>query len=200
MCSQFGFEYSDISATLREVRRVLTATGWFVAISHHADSDLIKAAQAELEIYSVVFDELDIFGKAGKYLAALGDLGGTQEQLQQAIERTKPLATEINSVVESLRQKFPDVECAKEVVNAVAHLAKGARFASPAERVDAVNAAVSDFSMAQARLEDMVKAALSQDDIEFLSVAARELGFNSVHCLRLFGDDNGLAAWQIHLR
>ena len=46
----------------------------------------------------------------------------------------------------------------------------------------------------------MVEAALDQEQVEQLTIKAYEAGFESVHCLKLYTEDNGLAGWQIHLR
>ena len=68
------------------------------------------------------------------------------------------------------------------------------------QRRVAIDSADSDFRAARARLDDMVAAALDSDDIEAFNVRAKEAGFPSTHSLTLYGDDNGLAGWQIHLR
>lgn len=198
--SQFGFEYSDVISTLIEVRRVLAAGGQFIAVSHHTDSDLIKAANTELDVYQCALSELNLFGGVRDLLAALGDLTLGADAVAAAMKQAEPLSRAVNTAVDELRRRYPREECANEMVAAIGHLAAGAKQATKQERLAAVSAAAADFSFAQARLQDMVGAALDQEQIDMLKVRARETGFDSVHCLKLYGGDNGLAGWQLHLR
>jgi SAM-dependent methyltransferase len=197
--SQFGFEYSDVERTLREVKRLLKPGGRFVAIMHHSSSALIESASEELVIYDAALTELQIFAGLRDYFAALGDLGRPADEVAAAMQEAKPLSNAINGAVNQLRVRFPDSECAADIVGAVSYLAGGAKQASESERKAAVVAAAADFSFAQARLQDMVEAAIDQDGSEKLSLQAREMGFSNVHVLKLYGDDGALAGWQAHM-
>ena len=198
--SQFGFEYSNIERTLQEVRRVLKEGGQFIAISHHVRSQLIKAAYAELQVYRHALDKLNIFGTVREYFDALGELGGSREDLNEAVKLAAPHSRRVNDCMNAFRDEHPNDECAKEIVAAVGYLARGASQTPKAERLGAVDAAQVSYRMAQARLEDMVDAAMDQEDIDSLTVHARSAGFTSVNCLSLFVEDGGLAGWQIHMR
>ena len=199
--SQFGFEYSNVELTLREVRRVLMPpAGRFIAISHHANSALIEAAKVELDIYQYALEELDLFGILRAYFGALGNLSGSPKKVAKAMKRAEPLSQSVNSGVETFRQRHPEDECSREIVSAISYLARGARQSTQAERLAAVDAAANDFRFAQARLQDMIAAALNQEQIDSLGLTARAAGFESVFCLRLFGEDRGLVGWQIHMR
>jgi len=196
--SQFGFEYSDIERSLLEIRRVLKVDGRFVAISHHLDSDLIKAAIVEVEVYERALDELDLFGSLRNYTEAIGELDGEQSTVAAKISKASPLAAGLLKKVKDFREQYPDEELCREIVEAVSRLAKP-QYPSSADRIMVVDAAEKDFGFARARLQDMAQAAMSQENIELFSIMAKEAGFGSVHCLNLYGDDQGLAGWQIHL-
>ena len=198
--SQFGFEYSDVPATLKEIRRILVPGGQFIAISHHADSDLIKAAASELEIYRFALSELNLFAGVRDLFISYGDLNRSPETVARAMKSAKPLSTAINGAVNELLRRYPDEECAREIVDAVSHLASGAKSVTQDERNRAVTAAAADFAFANARLQDMVEAALTAEQIENFSVEARESGFRSAHCLKLYAGANSLSGWQIHLK
>ena len=198
--SQFGFEYSDIDKTLVEVRRVLTPGGRFVAISHHAESMLIEAAAVELDIYRFGMDELDLIGTSKRYFEALGELTGARTQLKRAMRNAAPQSAELNEKMNRFRKRYPEDEQARFFVGTISYIAKTARSTGFEERLKAHDAIRSDFEMHRARLRDMVEAALDQEDIDSLSLTAKDAGFQSVHCLKLFAEDNGLAGWQIHLR
>ena len=199
-CSQFGFEYADTDLTLREMRRVLAPGGQFTAISHHIDSALIKAARTELDVYHFALDELDLFGRVRKLMSALGKLSSSPKRLAKALQRTKRYSQDVNEGMDLFRQRYPDDECSKDIVGAISYLAHSARQATKEQRRAAVEAAADDFRYAQARLQDMVGAALGQEQVELLEMTAKTAGFESVFCLRLFSEDGGLAGWQIHIR
>jgi len=198
--SQFGFEYGDIDTTMPEMRRILVPGGRFVAISHHIDSRLVKAAKAELEVYRHALDELNIFGTVRKYFGALGEVGSSRKELSKALERAAPLSLKVNDCMNTFREEHPDDECAGEIVAAVGYLARGAAQTAKAERLGAVDAAQVNYRMAQARLKDMVDAALNPQDIDTLTERAKSAGFTSMTCLRLFVEDGSLAGWQIHMQ
>ena len=197
-CSQFGFEYSDTGAAIAEMRRVLAPGGQFVAISHHADSALIKAARIELEIYRYALDELDLVGRIGKLFDALGNPG--ESQLDAALRRTRPYSEAVNKGMDDFRQRYPDHDCAREIVGAIGELARGAKAVTREHRLAAVGAATEDFLLAQARLQDMVNAALDQEQVDALRNTAAETGFAAAYCLDLYSEDGALAGWQIHMR
>lgn len=198
--SQFGFEYSDITKTIAEARRILKPGGRFIAISHHAESSLIKAATIELKVYEYALDELDIFGALRELFDALGTLDGTPETLKASSEKAKPYSQKVNDVMNQFRGRYPTEECAQEIVGTVGHLAQGAGAVSHRERLAAVDLAADDFRCARARLRDMVAAALDQEQVDDFTLIARETGFSSVYCLTLYGGDGELAGWQIHLK
>jgi len=198
--SQFGFEYSDIKKTLVELRRILRPTGRFVAISHHIDSVLIQAAKVELDIYALAIDELDILGTANLFFEAIGELTGDPQQAQEAAKQAGPQAQELNEKMDRFRRAYPNHECAVFIVTTVSFIAHNAAKATVEERRTAMNQAASDFQFARDRLKDMVTAALSEEQVDELAINAKETGFPSAHCLKIYGDDEGLAGWQIHLR
>lgn len=188
--SQFGFEYSDVKKTLREVRRVLVPGGRFVAISHHADSLLIEAARLELDIYRLALDEFDLVGGTRRYF----------EAREESAEKAKEISEEVSAKVNDLLARYGEHECAKFIVGIIRVVAQTAQQTTLEERRDALQKAEADLAFARARLDDMVEAALDGDQAELLAVTAREAGFESVHCLKLYVEDGGLAGWQIHLR
>ncbi len=199
MTSQFGFEYSTIEKTLPEIRRILVPGGRFVAISHHLESVLIEAVQLEQEIYGLALDELDLIGCARLYFETLGELPDDPAQIRPALDKVRPQSDEFSRRMRHFQEKYAEHECAKFIIGTLSFIAQSAGKTTLAERLEALDKAQSDFHLARARLEDMAKAAMSREDIESFSVMAREAGFDSVHCLKLYGDDNGLAGWQIHL-
>lgn len=197
--SQFGFEYSDIDATLREVRRVLKKDGRFVAISHHADSKLIVAARLERDIYEMAMDDLDLIGHSRRYFEELGELPDDHAGIAALHRKFRPHAEKVNALVHQFQSRYGDNECAQFIVGTLGFIASTAKNTTQAERLEALDKARSDFEHHRARLADMVEAALDSDDAERLTALARSIGFTSAHCLKIYDGDSGLAGWQIHL-
>lgn len=198
--SQFGFEYSDIGKTLVEIRRVLAPGGRFVAISHHADSVLIEASKVEIEIYDYALKEIDLVGTAVRYFKAVGELTGDPARDEKATRRARPLAADLMTRMNAFREKYEEHDCAMFIAGAVSFTVRNAQQTSLQQKLDALGRAQSDFELARARLDDMVGASLDRDQIEAFNVEAKEAGFQSVHSLKLYTEDAGLAGWQIHLR
>lgn len=200
--SQFGFEYSDTDEALREMRRVLSPEGRFVAICHHADSGLIRDSRRELEVYRAALDEFDLFGRLERYFVNLGrgSLGGSVETLAQAQQRARRWSEELNAAVNTFQARFPADECSLEVVGAISGLARRARDLGRDKSLDEVNAAGREFSQARQRLSDMVHAALGPDQMEALAAAAKRAGFKHAEWAEFRAEADELAGWTFRAR
>ena len=198
--SQFGFEYSDIEKTLAEIRRVLMPGGKFIAVSHHVDSTLIRTAEVEREIYFRALDKLDIFGAVRRYLKAIGEPAEDPKLVRKAMKKSRPLSDAVNSKLDEFRSINGSDERSIFIVGVISQIAHNAMRMTVAERLDAVDETRTFCQQHRARLDDMVNAALDQQKIDALTLAARAAGFESTHSLKLFAEDDQLAGWQIHLR
>ncbi len=198
--SQFGFEYSDIEKTLGEIRRVLMPGGKFVAVGHHVDSTLIRAAEVERDIYFRALDELDVFAALRRYLEAIGEPAEDPKLLRKALKKARPLSDAINSKMDEFRSIHGSDERSIFIVGVISYIVQNAMRTTLAERLAAVDETRNFCQHHRARLNDMVNAALDQQKIDALTLAAHAAGFESAHSLKLFAEDNQLAGWQIHLR
>ena len=197
--SQFGFEYSDISKTLPEIRRVLAPNGRFVAVVHHAESELIVAAKRELALYTLALDELDVFRRLVTYHEALGNLEGPQEEVVTRVKGANDEAKATLDALKTIEKAFPGEEAMQQVNGTVSALARP-QFAEAEKRIAAVRIAQTDFEAGRRRLVDMKSAALTEDDVNELQHSADDAGFSAVHCLKLYDGQSGLAGWQVHMR
>ncbi len=196
--SQFGLEYCKIPQTLGEIRRVLVPGGKFVAIAHHSDSNLLRAARSEAHVYRAVLKDLNLFGRVRAYFGALGN-PLNQDELRVAINKAKPLSSSVNEGVAAMKKRYPDSECARQMLAAINTLAQGAARVQSKQRLRTLAMVSEDFEMAGKRLEDMVKAGLDGDAIDRLHALTRTSAFSDFSC-QPFKEDNGLlAGWHIEL-
>ena len=141
-----------------------------------------------------------MFGRVGSLFDALGDPGESKQQLNEALRRAAPYSEAVNSAMDQFRRRYPDHDCSRDIVAAIGELARGARAVTRKHRLAAVAAATEDFRLAQARLQDMVNAALDQEEVDALQNTAVETGFAAAYCLDLYSEDGALAGWQIHIK
>ena len=196
--SQFGLEYCKIPQVLGEIRRVLVPGGKFVAIAHHGDSNLLKAAHSEVQVYRALLKDMNLFGRVRAYFGALGN-PLNQEELRMAINKAKPLSTSVNEAVASMKKRYPDSECARQMLAAINSLAQGAARVQSKQRLRTLAMVSEDFEMAGERLEDMVKAGLDGDAIDRLHALARTSAFSDFSCQPFLDDGGNLAGWHIEL-
>ena len=197
--SQFGFEYSDIARTLPEVRRVLVPNGRFVAVVHHAESELIVAARRELDLYALALDKFDVFNRLVGYHESLGNLEDSREQVVAQLNAAADDAKALLASLKSIEKEHPGEDSMRQLNGTVSALAKP-QFRDVDTRVEAVRIAQADFEAARQRLVDMTDAALTEEDANEMKHAADDAGFAAVHCLRLYDGQSGLAGWQVHMR
>jgi len=145
-------------------------------------------------------DELDLLDTARRYFEAVGPINRHPDALKESIERARPLSTELNRKMDVFRNTWPNHECALFIAGTISIVARSAKQTTLEQRLATIDRARADFTFARARLDDMVAAALDENEIEAFNVRAKEAGFESTHSLSLYGDDGGLAGWQIHLR
>ncbi|QFU74239.1 class I SAM-dependent methyltransferase [Halioglobus maricola] len=198
--SQYGFEYSDIDATLAEVYRLLRPGGRFLAISHHAGSGVVKRQQQSARVYHAALEQLKLFRLLERHLDSWG-----KARNKQAVERLagKPKFQKSYSALESaLRQfasAFPNDETAARVFCAIDDLRNDAYTLSPSARSAAVASEREHFMGTQARLADLFAAALNTAAIERIKSRASEIGYSEAVVEPFLEETGTLAGWSIRL-
>jgi ubiquinone/menaquinone biosynthesis C-methylase UbiE len=196
--SQFGLEYCRIPQTLAEVRRVLVPGGKFVVMAHHKDSKLLMAARSESEAYRYVLEDLNLLGRVRAFFGAMGN-PLNQQELRVAMSKAKPLSTSVNQGVAAMKEKYPNSDCARQILAAINHLAEGAARVESKHRLRTLAMVTEEFQMAARRLQDMVKAGLDGEAIDRLQALARTSAFSQMSCQPFLADDGSLASWHIEL-
>ncbi|AQA17230.1 hypothetical protein BST95_02335 [Halioglobus japonicus] len=198
--SQYGFEYSDIDATLAEVHRLLRPGGRFQAIAHHASSGVIKRQVLSARVYQAALQQLKLFTLLQRHFDSWG-----KARNPQAVEKltTKPKFQKSHNALENaLRQfvgAFPNDETAARLFCAIDDLRGDASRMSPAARTAALKKQEAGFLGAQARLQDLFGAALDSDRIEHIRSRARDIGYSDATAEPFLDEDGALAGWSLRL-
>jgi SAM-dependent methyltransferase len=196
--SHFGLEYCKIPQSLAEIRRVLIPGGRFVAIAHHRDSPLLEAARSESKAYQALLEELNLFGRLRAFFGAIGN-PMNQEELRVAMSKARPLSTSVNEGVANMKRRFPNSDCAKQMLAAIHQLAQGAARVESKQRLRALTMASEDFEMSAQRVKDMANAGLDGDAIDKLQSLATTSAFSNFSCQPFMDDNGNLAGWHMEL-
>src|SRR5262245_244053 len=98
VCGQFGLEYTDTEATLQEIARVLLPGGTAQFICHHRDSVIVRNAHESLRLVHAIFNEMDLLGRVGEFIAAersaAPDLTQRKARLEEGAARLDELISE----------------------------------------------------------------------------------------------------------
>ncbi len=198
--SQYGFEYSDVDATLAEVFRVLRPGGRFLAIAHHAHSAVIGRQQISARVYHAALEQLRLFRLLDRHLASWGKARGARAVDKLA---TKPKfqksRADLEQGLRQFTQAFPNDETAAKVFCAIDDLRQEALDLGPARRELAVKRERATFEGALNRLRDLFQAALDKQAVDLFATRAHEVGYTEVSAEPFYAESGGLAGWSIAL-
>lgn len=101
---QYALEYTPLSSTMKELKRILKPSGQLNFIMHHTDSVVMQTTRDELAQAQLIFEHSKLFELARSLITAMGETT-TMEQLQSL--RSDPTAENIR---ENLKQAFITLE------------------------------------------------------------------------------------------
>ncbi|WP_457674899.1 class I SAM-dependent methyltransferase [Thiolapillus sp.] len=166
--SQFGFEYGNMPATIREIRRLLRPGGCFSAMIHHRDSAVLEQAREALAQTkrcekSTVTKTAAALVELQQKLAREGSLD-TQDQ-QRAQKLHHALASELDKLNRYARQlKDPShVRMFTQSIMVLFDRRNAARI-SPEQRLEAIDRLTTENLGYRRRMKDLQGAALADKD------------------------------------
>lgn len=179
--SQFGFEYGDPEASVREVSRLLAPSGArFAAIMHHTDSDIMKQARDGLEQVAAcetsnlhaaiepMLRRLDELNRAGKNPAEDGQAEAHRAELNRKTEE-----------MHQMQNRFLDpsmypyyLKHSMAVFNP--NIVGGKTLEEKLEHLKQVDLFTADYKQ---RMQDLTAAAQSAAEFERLEAALKGEGF-----------------------
>ena len=155
VCSQFGFEYSDMPATAREIARVLRPGGAVKLLIHHSDGAVVHQSARRKAALEWIFEQSGIFEEAGRLLDRCRTLvtatsGACRDAVERAGERQlDSVAAEVAAAVHQVIAP-PSQGWAKQVESGLSRLRDHARN----ERL--MLAAIERVSIDGGRIEEIV--------------------------------------------
>jgi ubiquinone/menaquinone biosynthesis C-methylase UbiE len=189
---QYALEWTDCSRSLAETFRVLKSGGRAQFILHHRDSIIVENAAESLRHAAVVLDETKVFRLFRRYVEA---------------ERASPRSAtkqwqEIVAAGEFLQRKARESRSSMLLamtLDSLRHLFEQRGNASPAALERAVEGMEAELRASVRRLQDVVAAAKSQEDIAELVRVAEATGFGAIGFGPQLHSGDKLVGWRLNL-
>ncbi|WP_456372111.1 class I SAM-dependent methyltransferase, partial [Thiolapillus sp.] len=180
--SQFGFEYGDMPAASREVRRLLKPGGCFHAMIHHENSAILAQAREALAQIkrcdkSAVAETATALVKLQQRLAREGKLSAAEQQ------HAKQLHQALSHSLEKLRryaQQLKDPSHVRMFTQSIMLLfdRRNARSITPEQRLQTIQRLMAENQSYKQRMKDLRSAAYSPADFRKLEKNLKQLGFS----------------------
>lgn len=171
--SNFGIEYSELSKSIAEASRVLVSGGKLELVCHCFDSVLIKSNAQELKMLSQMLSPNNVLENLQDLIDALAERDQTRAQQTVAQQNSFKLASE---KAERCRHQLNDN--IGKVANTFTEAFQGSDFLGflkyllgqqSGDKKQVLNSFKLDLQSHSARLNSMVTAALSQEQIARLA-------------------------------
>lgn len=194
VCSQYGLEYGDLPAAVREIGRVCGESATVALVLHHALSQPLQATAEEISHLDFVLDDAKLWLHARNLLRALAEQkGGTsakvarkQRALNEALQRIQRKAGEVPNP----RMLLGPTNYIREILSMVGRTP----FTKLLELLEETRQRV--FANRR-RLADMQQAALSETDLRSLEQRLEAEGFATRDSGPLHEHDGGLLGWYL---
>jgi len=189
----YALEYTDTAAALAEIFRVLTPGGDAQFVVHHADSILLRTAQASLRESDLVFKETRLYRKLHALVTMAEATPGVTERA----------TAELRGAIRAVKQALPAARQAGAgrvltvALDATQKLLE-ARKTLPAEQAgQEVDRAEADLRASTHRLHDLIGHARDAAAMEALQAQAAAAGFTLIERLPQFHGGDNLVGWLL---
>lgn len=191
----YALEYTDTTAALAEIYRVLKPGGDAQFILHHMDSQLMRNARMSLREAELVFTQTKVYRRLHRLVT-----------MEQATPNTMQTATvELRAAIQALKQGLQEARQAgaggllSVALDAVQKLLT-ARKDGKADAIGLeVDRAEAEMRAAVRRLNDLIGHARTQQDMERLEQDAATAGFSLIEHMPQYYAGNNLVGWLLLL-
>lgn len=191
----YALEYTDIAAALAAIHRALKPGGSAQFIIHHADSVLLQSAGLTLRESDMALVETEVFRRLHRLV--------TMDRIVPG--ETDAATEELRAAIRTLKQRMEQSRITGTghvldvVLDAVQKLLVARKEMSPAAVGLEVDRAESEMQGSVDRLNDLIRHARSQQDMEALEREAAVAGFSLVEYFPLYHAGSNLLGWQLLL-
>lgn len=189
--SQFGIEYSDLSAAIAEVARVLKSDGVGQFIIHHTQSAISSATRARLVAFETIIGDGSVFDTADSMFGLFGDSAPQSETLAAV--------TKFRSQMQTLRtnysRQFKDEPNVGEIVAFLSDLARTPHLFDPADARRRIVQARTSIEAWVSRQKAQLAAA--QDSLDSVRDHLHQHGLDTTNMSEISDSQVGVLAWKI---
>jgi len=189
--SQYGIEYSNALAGLKECARILKPNGRLMVITHSKDSSVMKQTNLDLQDSHLLSRKLDIVSKYKRLISVEmdSDAKASQQERDRAKSEFQQAAAEIMHRIRARDEKTISF------LNGVMH-----RFGEIYQQrhqgdVAAAHGLADDITLEhdahRRRLQDLKQAALGSDELAQWKSRTNELGLTTVADEPVFNEQGG---------
>ena len=190
---QYALEYADVGAALAEIARVLKSGGRAQFILHHADSIIVQNARESLVHADLVLNESKILRKLRRFLES--------ERRSQAAARAS-----WDALLEAANQIKAAAGTAKSALilsvttDAVQKLLNARQQLRPPALERHIAHFEGDLRASVRRMDDLVRVARTQNDVEGIKATAGSLGFEECDARAQHHGGGNLVGWRLSFR
>ncbi|BAO45242.1 class I SAM-dependent methyltransferase [Thiolapillus brandeum] len=181
--SQFGFEYGNMPATTREIRRLLKPGGCFHAMIHHQNSAVL--AQAREALAQIKRCEKSAVAETASALVALqarlAKEGKLSENDQQAARQLHQSLGESLEKLNRYTRQLKDPSHVRMFTQSIMVLfdRRNAGRITPSQRLQAIQRLMAENENYRQRMKDLRSAAYGEGDFLALKKSLQQQGFSS---------------------
>lgn len=178
--SQFAFEYAEQAPALAKISDILKSGGHFVAMSHHANSSIVKDSKVGVEVLTAILDDSPLFQQADlivdlamQAIPQIGDDGWAE------YPHNRILSQSMKWMMDSLLERFNKPEELPWVRDAIGRIARVMQAMNGKNLEQARKQLAYDYHVLadhKKRLDEQLKSAYAKKDITALKKAATKVG------------------------
>jgi ubiquinone/menaquinone biosynthesis C-methylase UbiE len=194
----YALEYTDTTAALAEIQRVMKPGGNAQFIVHHADSMLVRSARLSLDDGELVLGQTKIFRRLHKLVTMENAVPGTTErvtaELREAIQVLKAALRATQQLMGPGSGRILSV-----TLDAVQKLLSARKIMRPDVVGLDVDKVEANVRASVRRLNDLMDHARSEQDMQSIEKAAAAAGFVHIERLPQYHAGVNLVGWQLLL-